>query len=220
VGNIIAPVLELMETQLGSRNRKKVANNTYLVRRENGDIVLILHESPILTATNGSLVLDSCGWQTLTTKERINRYLPTGWTLYSENRIWYLEDPQKARYAFADGITIEPDGSVKNAADLEEANQKIQTVKRYIDAYLKLHPTPPDFSVCPCFRCRPALEPDEHIWQHIDNEEFPDNLLTVAVIACNAEKRAYLLRLYNPAALEELYRQSFVKWIYRAAAIS
>ncbi len=69
--------------------RKKIANNTYLIQRD-GYMAVRLHNTDVVDIYLDKLVLRTGGWMTNTTKERINRYLPVGWSLYTDRRIWYL----------------------------------------------------------------------------------------------------------------------------------
>jgi hypothetical protein len=71
------------------RNDRKLANNTY--GRIDGDTVAVrLHWTDIVTATAEEARYSSGGWQTHTTKDRINRYLPSGWVLSQRDFVWYL----------------------------------------------------------------------------------------------------------------------------------
>lgn len=58
--------------------RRKVANNTYAERR--GDsIALKLHDTDVVTYhPDGSITLDTGGWFTVTTKDRMNNAIPHG----------------------------------------------------------------------------------------------------------------------------------------------
>lgn len=70
---------------------RKVANNTYLERRPEGDIAVRLHATDVVTFhPDGTATLNSGGWLTVTTKSRINDYLPGGIVLSSIKGRWYL----------------------------------------------------------------------------------------------------------------------------------
>lgn len=78
--------------------RRKIDNNTYLVRIANGDIVVTLHGHEIVTLRpNGDTVLDSCGWQTMTTKDRMNQFVYVS----QEGGRWFADDRP-----FYDGMVI------------------------------------------------------------------------------------------------------------------
>ncbi len=74
-----ASLYAALDVQLQGRNRqsRKVANNTYLLRH-NADIALRLHETDICTITPASkLTIDLGGYNTLTTRDRLNVFLDT-----------------------------------------------------------------------------------------------------------------------------------------------
>jgi len=77
---------------LNDRDSRKIANNTTLVDLGDGSIGLRLHSTCVVTFNaDGSLVLATGGWQTVTTKDRINRVIRAhGWTLYAKAREWFL----------------------------------------------------------------------------------------------------------------------------------
>ncbi|MFA5307604.1 MAG: hypothetical protein WC365_09205 [Candidatus Babeliales bacterium] len=49
------------------------------------------HQHAIAVKTKDSITLDSCGFRTLTTKERINNYLPQPYRLYQNSHKWFIE---------------------------------------------------------------------------------------------------------------------------------
>ena len=97
---------------LKGRSSKKLCNNTYLQRRvESGAIAVMLHETDVLTLNpDGSTILDSGGWETATTKDRINSYLQFG-QVWSKRKEWSLYVNGKPT-PFQDGIRIGPRGGV------------------------------------------------------------------------------------------------------------
>ena len=114
-----------------NRLRRKLCNNTYLKRRtrtilegqvtETISIGLELHGHEIMTfLPNGDTRLDSCGWQTVTTRDRLNRYLPKPFRIYQKHWDWYLarvEPPTYSdgpRWVFFNGITINDVGEVNS----------------------------------------------------------------------------------------------------------
>lgn len=115
-----------LDTKLQGRNKesRKEAENTYLKRRGE-DIALLYHETDVATfKPNGDIILNSGGWHTLTTKERINWALAgTGKRLLQERGVWYIDREYyvgRGEYngeklvpiRFQDGITIHADGSI------------------------------------------------------------------------------------------------------------
>jgi hypothetical protein len=57
---------------LGKRDTRKLANNTYLERRDETTIAIRYHATDVVTFTPRSIVLDSGGWHTKTTWERMD----------------------------------------------------------------------------------------------------------------------------------------------------
>jgi hypothetical protein len=112
---------ELLEM---SRTRKrKLANNTYLVVNDDGSFGVRLHSTQVLVFhPDGRVVLNSGGWQTPTTKERMNTFGLQGiyhpergeWvgrvSVWQQSRRWYVTTPT-GTFEYADGLTVFPDGS-------------------------------------------------------------------------------------------------------------
>jgi hypothetical protein len=88
----------------------KVGNNTVQVMAEDGRRIIRLHHTDILTFhPDGNITLNSGGWQSLTTKARMNAYLPAGWVVYSD-RGWFIRTP-KGTFTYSDGATFKGDGT-------------------------------------------------------------------------------------------------------------
>lgn len=92
---------------------KIIDHNTVEYMRENGDRVIRLHLTDIVTfKPNGTIILNTGGWNTVTTRDRINKQIQTfGWMMYSEKNEPYLSkgwwhDENRKLYHFHDGITI------------------------------------------------------------------------------------------------------------------
>lgn len=123
--------------------RRKVANNTYLERRDHG-IGLLLHSTDVVTFyPNGDMKLDSGGWRTVTTKDRINQAL-SGWRLWQENGQWTIARHNGNGYkdvaVYADGMILEASGETEGGEPLDVIKEKLELrrrVQRYAAAYLK-----------------------------------------------------------------------------------
>lgn len=122
-----------LNQQLQGRNKdsRKHSNNTYIVRR-NGNIALQLHQTDVATfQPDGAIILNSGGWHTLTTKDRINQALPAGLRLSQAKGIWWLKGQ-----VFKDGITINPNGTITGQG---KSNPKADVkLKKQVRAYAKL----------------------------------------------------------------------------------
>jgi hypothetical protein len=72
--------------QLGRRDSRKIANHTYLHRKEDNSIAYRFHDTDLLTFyPDGHVVADTGGWPTMSTRARLNERLPGGWQVYSES---------------------------------------------------------------------------------------------------------------------------------------
>lgn len=128
--------------------RRKLENNTWLERRQSdapkdgtyqSDYAVRLHNTDVVTLhPDDSYTLNSGGWRTVTTKDRINRYSPG--CVYSERGQWYyLPKPGSwdMRYPFADGMRAYPNGKVDGAGIDETAirAQLLKQIRAYVDGF-------------------------------------------------------------------------------------
>lgn len=115
---------------IDSEKSRIVANNT-IEYFKNGNRNIRLHDTDIISFfEDGSYILNSGGWRTHTTKERINRFVP-GLRLHQEKGIWYVNGE-----VFYDGIHFTDDHVLKSnpIPDPIKANAKI---KRKIAKFVK-----------------------------------------------------------------------------------
>lgn len=82
-------VFEKPQGKLQAVKSKKIANNTRLI--VNGSRRAIrLHSTDILVEHNGYITLDNGGWDTLTTRNRISKYLPKPYYIARDKGKSYL----------------------------------------------------------------------------------------------------------------------------------
>lgn len=120
--------------------RRKLANNTYAERRPGGVIAIRLHATDIIEYhPDGAIALDTGGWLTVTTKERMNRFAPA--RLWSEKGRWWVRWDGHDPVLYADGITLEADGSMtgvpsdSKVAAQDARNRKTRAkIKRFVDS--------------------------------------------------------------------------------------
>lgn len=132
------------DAQLQGRNaqRRKIANNTYLERRGD-DIAVRLHSTDVVTVSRDDTVtLDSGGWLTVTTKERMNRFGPV--YVYSDKGIWYVSRVHAGTYEtlgrYFDGIRISDTNEIMNPLPtdaVERADRERKATEKAIRAYAK-----------------------------------------------------------------------------------
>lgn len=168
--------------------KRKLANNTYLERdtleagENRGEVIyhVRLHATRVVTFhPNGNVWLDSGGWRTVTTKERFNRYLPHGYGVWSDGGVWYLGTHDNA-VAYADGITINPDGSVSGQGpDPNKTKRERKRVLKYASAFASAFvagdiPAPNGGDCWGCFLFdRDSKKPTaDHLREHLSPEEW------------------------------------------------
>ena len=174
-------------------------HNTIAVRRGE-NIAIQLHSTDVVTyRPDGSIVLDSGGWRTPTTKDRMND--GTGVWLWSDRSVWYFTvgrsrwDENATVYVYQDGVVIHSDGSVTGAGTKEQASAHKKLLKR-VDKYAKdfvealLKGLVPPHSGGDCWDCymhcgdgRTLGEctSSDHIISHMDEGYFVPSLLVNAL---------------------------------------
>jgi len=150
-------IVEIMRGVSYVGKPRKVANNTVRYETADGREVVRLHHTDIITKLpeTGCYVLNSGGWRTPTTKERLNRFAPV--RLWVRRGSWLLAED----VPFHDGIVIGPNGELPPAdRSAELAEQKL---RREINAFVKRldklealpEPGPGDCWVCSMFQREP-----------------------------------------------------------------
>lgn len=178
--------------KLNGRTRRKLENNTYLERRSDTTIAVKLHATDVVTYhLDGPTVLNSGGWKTVTTKDRINKYSPV--RLFTERGVWYLGGPEngwKKTHVYQDGVRVDVDGQIFGAG---EPVKNVTKEKRAISTYARKYvealkagkveaPGPGD-----CFYCalkevktgRPVgecFQDHGHVQSHIEEGYFVPSL--------------------------------------------
>ena len=94
---------QALERLNGRTSRRLRGVDTYLVL--NGGLIdpasdplarisVVYHNTCVVTFYhNGDVMLNTGGWQTNTTKERMNMCLPSYWFVFQKNWTWYLHAP-------------------------------------------------------------------------------------------------------------------------------
>lgn len=189
---------------LGLKPERPIGHNTRIIRRDDGVIYVKYHESAVvkyfpvgMVDGGAATILDSCGWKTITTKERLNAFCPAGFNIWQERGVWTLsrrgERPET--WTFADGITIMQNGDVFNAGPANEKERIKKLVKRineYAHTYAQalVEGQIPAPSSGDCWGCCMVAEdgtaplggPD-HLLTHLDESYLVPSLLLRAIEA-------------------------------------
>ncbi len=101
------------EAQLGTRDSRKIGNNTYLERIDAETIGVRLHSTYVIRMTPEYVELDSGGWHTRTTWSRMSDYgltvggsKKTGVVVLLREESW-----STGGHPYYDGIRLTADGS-------------------------------------------------------------------------------------------------------------
>lgn len=92
----------------GKSKARKVANNTYMIETDNG-FKIRLHDTDIFEKLPGGVYkLNSGGWHSKTTKDRMHDWLyqETGARLYQKNWTWYIQYGDAVPIEYRDGIEL------------------------------------------------------------------------------------------------------------------
>jgi len=164
---------EVSESIVTSR---KVANNTFFYELESGERRYRLHQTDIVTVKpNGSFILDTGGWMTPTTKERMNRYIPNGYSVTSDRGIWYVQNG-RGRHALVSGLeypaAFKRDDS-KVIKSIRDMKKRIKNFVALIDDMDEL-PTPEGGDCWLCMAHLPQLNDDPQLqWNHFERTVEP-----------------------------------------------
>ena len=120
----------LYNSARSQKNGKPLANNTRLHRLNNGDFAVRLHDTDIIVINRDNrYTLNTGGWRTYTTKERINRFSPA--RIWQANNIWYI-GTQSGERIFCEGIVVDRNGEPLNPDRLRDP-KGVERVKRKLD---------------------------------------------------------------------------------------
>lgn len=124
-------------------SRRKLANNTYLEPRGD-DLAVKLHDTDVVTIhPDGTLTLNSGGWLTATTKDRMNqalREVEAPLQIRTEKGRWYIGQWWTESTPFFDGMRVTRWGEILNASEtpnLEKQDRHNAHVRRMIKQYVK-----------------------------------------------------------------------------------
>lgn len=112
---------------LDEKNERKLGHNTWVIRRDEDVVAVKYHGTDIIRINReGNIRLNTGGWDTTTTKDRLNQFLRCkGMSIFQKKGKWYISSEDDTQ-EYVDGTEITPDGKVVVPID----PNKIQT---YID---------------------------------------------------------------------------------------
>ena len=93
-----------------NRDTRKVGNNTYAEILPDGSVGIMLHSTCVVTIhEDNTYTLKTGGWQTLTTKDRMNQYFP-GYVRQHKGE-WYVSvrdsNGNKKEFPFIENMVVQ-----------------------------------------------------------------------------------------------------------------
>ncbi len=98
-----------VSTKIGNNTLMRQHVSLYQEEDEPSGIEVVLHKTRILLfKKNGEIVLNSGGWKTSITKDRMNKLLPKTISVIQVSRIWYVRVNNQPLIPFFDGMVVKP----------------------------------------------------------------------------------------------------------------
>lgn len=82
------------------------------------------------------VIIDSGGWNTLTTRDRLNRFLPSGWRVYTDSGFLYVRTPA-GTWPNVDSAIWNPDGTPCTPELHKDSKAESLLLKRKIDKFCR-----------------------------------------------------------------------------------
>jgi len=119
MARLLATTVDGLHKAHTNKSTRIIGNNTFS-RRERwsfdrtgfeGEIVytITLHSSDIVKLQKGHIYVNLAGWDTVTTRERINQFLPGGWRMFREKKITYLAKRECSRWVMPESGWVKVD---------------------------------------------------------------------------------------------------------------
>jgi len=208
------------------KSSKFIANNTLQLHYRNDVTVYRLHNTDIVTVDigNGKVFLNSGGYRTATTKDRINRYTPQGFNVYQKNHVWYVKT-LKGVYTYYDSIAFDLSGNIiteVKADKTKEVNKIKKDIKKYVNLLDKLEnlPIPENGNCWHClFKDKATgqtlgdISKSDHLQQHIKEGYIFGALLVNAMK--NYGYRDEQIAFHYQIKAKDTFKRALKKYLYK-----
>jgi hypothetical protein len=188
-------------------DKKKLANNTYLLQKED-EFLIRLHNTDIVKITQEAgqsfFTVNTDGWMTSTTKERINSFTPL--RIFQKRGVWYVPQQKEGReevVQFFDGMTVDQSGRVVNSAEASlddiEKNRKLDKmicdyIKAFADQSIAEGLPKPDSGDCLLCKIysqaskeKRGVDDLQHVYSHLE-ELYVHGSFLIYVLYCEGYK--------------------------------
>jgi hypothetical protein len=219
-------------------DKKKLANNTYLAKRDDA-FVIRLHNTDIVKIKEESnqtfFTVNTDGWMTSTTKERINSFTPL--RIFQKRGVWYVYqqiDGREEIVQFFDGMTVDQSGRVVNSAEASldgiEAGRKLDQmitdyIKKFCDQSIKEGlPLPRTGDCWDCGLYSQAKSEQrnqdnmDHVYSHLEETYIHGSLLVYAATVAGYSSPQFILAIIqrdcqrgDVTMLKRVFRKFFKK---------
>lgn len=212
---------------------RKLANNTYAVwpNQIGGNIAIKLHNTLILHYSSGDWVTYQTGnWYTYTTKDRLNQFGPSGFTVYQDKRVWYFVPRVGETVRFWDGVTVSigtgqiinpesaPDFASVDAHNRQLAKLAREYVRGLDDVRIRaLVETPTSGD---CFYCLAGFTGGDHLVSHMRERYWMTSLLVNAYTDRGLTPLALMIDSeHSPARVRETVQRFLIRRTNEMVAI-
>jgi hypothetical protein len=168
---------EILEGVENYTEAKIVANNTVEYWNGKRERIIRLHKTDILRFTPDKLIINSGGWKTPTTRERINAFSP-GWLhLHQKRSLWYISTGV-ATSSFYEGITIDLETKEIQAPIEKDKKSEymLDKINKYIKNMSKIEKLPLPHAG-DCLYCSFNIPGNDHLKEHMEEGYLPGALL-------------------------------------------
>ncbi|MCP3681272.1 MAG: hypothetical protein GY861_01150 [bacterium] len=218
---------ELFESKRKNAESKPLANNTRLFYFPENDCYAIrLHKTDIVKIySNDSYELNTGNWYTVTTKARMNAYIPIN--IYTHKRTWFIGNyNHKTDLKYFDGMILDSTGKLLNPekAPADNSRQKKvldKSIKKYIDGFCNdiekngiEYPNSGDCWLCSLFKDTNDIE---HIFSHFNENYYVPSLLFNAIKLAGYAKPEFIFEMikrnkeshFAKTALKAYFRKNY-----------
>jgi hypothetical protein len=155
---------------------KFIDSNTLRIKCQDGSEVIRFYNTDIITIRpNGNYIFTSGGWQTMTTKQRLNDYSP--FHLYQKNHLWYICHSDTVNGYdynwFYDGMEYKKMGNEYKLIRVRQSPKDLDKMKTKIKKYVNLLDDMdiPQPSSGDCWYCSMSTQDDKSLGDAIGNKE-------------------------------------------------
>lgn len=176
---------------LGAKDNRPLCNNTRAIRLADNRIGIKLHDTIIIEYhKSGLMVLNSGGWKTATTKDRLNRFTPLH--IYQDKGVWYVFDnhynnANDNNVPFSDGMKYNTKTNKFSNVKMSTPKKILRTneqIKTYVNGYVEafLNGDVPAPSGKDCWYCSLFVSGNtEHLTEHMKESYYVPSLLARAL---------------------------------------